>query len=1256
MDLSGTMQSFSVVDLATGQEMQACSLPAAILPLDNPAPISNGGFETGDLTNWQAQVYGSGSLPAVSPEHPHAGGYDCLISSTGTQYGNPWIDRTLTVPAEPVALGGWVYPVQNQPGGGDLQYAYIQTSSNYANYYLASENTASWKPVFVDVSSLAGQSLYLEVGAVHDGTTTGSTSLYADDFAFWQEHPATAPVGTIGLSPSFLPNATIGVAYTQTVTASGGTAPYNYFVTYGSLPSGLTLNQATGAFEGSPSLLGRFSFVVTAIDFNGCGGHRQYALDVCAGPAIAPTVTGAGSGCASQGVALATQAYSTYQWNKDGTAIPGANAQGYLATQSGTYSVTVLDACGYGATSSGHAVTLSQGPAPVIFGQTGNSCPADSVVLYAGAYSSYQWNLNGTPLAGATGQSYAATSSGTYTVTVVDGSGCMGVSSPFQVTIHACASACSGWSWANPRPDGNSFYSVAYGSGKYVAVGQYGKVATSPDGASWTAQASGTTKDLWGIAWANGRFVAAGRGGTIVTSTDGVAWNASVSGTTVDFMGCAWVNGQFIALGTKRSILTSADGITWTIRNADGTDAEYLSGVTWSGSMYVAVGGDWGSYPPYKSLILTSTDGVSWNAQRVTPYYSSDYGAYWLNAVAWNGALFTAVGDSGLAMSSADGLTWTQLNADMGAPSLQSLIWDGNEFVAPDYQGTGVFSSANGASWSQLTALPAISLPLYGICQGDSASHLVAVGFGSAVGSGQSSWASYPVAGEASNYLFGIAGGDLGAGKPAVGVGYDTMTGGSVILTSNDGLAWARNPFTASSGYWLYGVAYSAGHYVAVGPYTSANSSDGTNWNEVPVSGNLYGVAASSTLFVAVGSAGRILYSTNGGASWTQATSVTTSRLRAVTYDGTTNLWVAVGDAGTVLTSPDGIAWTPRSSGTANALYAVTSGIWSFSSGETGHVIIATGALGTILTSPDGIAWSTRVSNTLMTLRGVVRGAGQFEAAGGGGIMLTSTDGLTWFEEASGTSFGGGLLGLSYGAPGSGGAPGDYFASGYYGAIIYKQALRATASASPTSGGLPLTPSFTALAQGGQEPFNYEWDFGDGSPHSNAQNPAHRYQAAGTFGVTLTVRDCNGMLAMDKLVVTAGGSNVYRVPYSITPLKAVSNDHGASATITWDASNCSSDGYHLIYGYGSELTSWSVAGGACGLSATGTAQWTAIPNPATDSSRFLWFLVVGDNGLSVEGSWGTTSSGQERGGGPSEVCGFTSRASGDCGTYPSVAQ
>jgi hypothetical protein len=89
----------------------------------------------------------------------------------------------------------------------------------------------------------------------------------------------------ITVNPATLPNGAVGTAYNQTVTASGGTAPYVFSLSSGTLPTGLILNGASGAITGTPTTAGTFTFTISARDVNGCSGSRLYEITI------------AGSGC-----------------------------------------------------------------------------------------------------------------------------------------------------------------------------------------------------------------------------------------------------------------------------------------------------------------------------------------------------------------------------------------------------------------------------------------------------------------------------------------------------------------------------------------------------------------------------------------------------------------------------------------------------------------------------------------------------------------------------------------------------------------------------------------------------------------------------------------------------------------------------------------------------------------------------------------------------------------------------------------------
>src|SRR5579871_1330359 len=86
--------------------------------------------------------------------------------------------------------------------------------------------------------------------------------------------------GTITMSPSTLPNGIVGDFYSQTITASGGTGPYMFAVSTGSLPPGLSLDPSTGVISGTPTENDTFDFTITATDVNGCTGDASFTINV----------------------------------------------------------------------------------------------------------------------------------------------------------------------------------------------------------------------------------------------------------------------------------------------------------------------------------------------------------------------------------------------------------------------------------------------------------------------------------------------------------------------------------------------------------------------------------------------------------------------------------------------------------------------------------------------------------------------------------------------------------------------------------------------------------------------------------------------------------------------------------------------------------------------------------------------------------------------------------------------------------------
>jgi hypothetical protein len=92
-------------------------------------------------------------------------------------------------------------------------------------------------------------------------------------------------------TPSPLPGATGGAAYTQPIGASGGTQPYTFAVTAGSLPAGLAFSSG-GTLSGTPTSIGTFPFSVTVTDANSSTATQAYQLTVAAPALPAPAISG----------------------------------------------------------------------------------------------------------------------------------------------------------------------------------------------------------------------------------------------------------------------------------------------------------------------------------------------------------------------------------------------------------------------------------------------------------------------------------------------------------------------------------------------------------------------------------------------------------------------------------------------------------------------------------------------------------------------------------------------------------------------------------------------------------------------------------------------------------------------------------------------------------------------------------------------------------------------------------------------------
>jgi len=219
---------------------------------------------------------------------------------------------------------------------------------------------------------------------------------------------------------------------------------------------------------------------------------------------------------------------------------------------------------------------------------------------------------------------------------------------------------------------------VAYGGGRFVAVGSQGKMAYSADnGANWTAVTNNSTiwdyTDSWGdpspsmagieaVAYGNGRFVAVGGHGKMAYSDDnGVTWTAVTNNSTIwDYTGyiidneavkavtskasieaVAYGNGRFVAVGYQGEMAYSADnGVTWTAVS-NGTLYGNIA-VAYGGGRFVAVGSQ-------GKMAYSADNGENWTAVADSkfPSTNSDGNSFSISAIAYGNGRFVAVGQEG---------------------------------------------------------------------------------------------------------------------------------------------------------------------------------------------------------------------------------------------------------------------------------------------------------------------------------------------------------------------------------------------------------------------------------------------------------------------------------------------------------------------------------------------------------------------------------------------------------------------------------
>ena len=255
------------------------------------APLTDGGSVSGSATSAltlnPVSSADSGSLFDVVLTN--AWGYIQSSAATLTVNQSPAVTTT-TLPNE---LSGASYNQTLAASGGTSPYTWAITGGSLPSGLSLVTSSGAITGTSTAVSTTTNN--FTVAATDSSGTHCTSTNQALSIVVF------VCPTITISGS---LPPGTVDSAYSQTLSGNGGTSPYVFTLTSGSLPSGLTLSSG-GVVSGTPLSSASKTFTITATDANGCFGTNSYTVQPAC-PTLTMTPSAGALSAGTLGVAYST--------------------------------------------------------------------------------------------------------------------------------------------------------------------------------------------------------------------------------------------------------------------------------------------------------------------------------------------------------------------------------------------------------------------------------------------------------------------------------------------------------------------------------------------------------------------------------------------------------------------------------------------------------------------------------------------------------------------------------------------------------------------------------------------------------------------------------------------------------------------------------------------------------------------------------------------------------------------------------------